>query len=304
MPDRGDVVAAAHRIAGRVHRTPVLTSRTLDEMLGVELHFKCENLQRVGAFKMRGATNAVQMLPSDVGLVATHSSGNHGAALALAARDAGLRSIIVVPRDARPAKRAAIERYGAEVVECEPTLEGRETTLARVLCRTGAVFVPPYDDERIIAAAGTAALELMEDCRGLDQVWVPVGGGGLAAGTVVAAEGAAEVILGEPALARDAKDSLASGVRQDALPPKTVADGLRTALGRLNFEILHRAGTRVCLASEEGIELWTRRVAEIMKTMIEPSAAVTLAAMAENPGVAEGRVGVILSGGNGPGIAF
>lgn len=304
MPDRGDVVAAAHRIAGRVHRTPVLTSRTLDEMLGVELHFKCENLQRVGAFKMRGATNAVQMLPSDVGLVATHSSGNHGAALALAARDAGLRAIIVVPRDARPAKRAAIERYGAEVIECEPTLEGRETTHARVLCRTGAVFVPPYDDERIIAGAGTAALELMEDCRGLDQVWVPVGGGGLAAGTVVAADGAAEVILGEPELARDAKDSLASGVRQDALPPKTLADGLRTALGRLNFEILQRAGTRVCLASEEGIELWTRRVAEIMKMVIEPSAAVTLAAMAENPGVAEGRVGVILSGGNGPGIAF
>ena len=149
MPRRRDVVAAAHRIAGRVHRTPVLTSRTLDEMLGVELHFKCENLQRVGAFKMRGATNAVQMLPSGAGLVATHSSGNHGAALALAARDAGLRAIIVVPRDARPAKCAAIERYGAEVIECEPTLAGRETTLSHVLCRTGSSASPDESLPRV-----------------------------------------------------------------------------------------------------------------------------------------------------------
>ena len=298
MVARTDVVAAARRIAGRVHRTPVLASRTIDAMLGAELHFKCENFQRVGAFKMRGATNAVRSLPAETQVVATHSSGNHGAALALAAAEAGLRAIVVVPRDARPAKRAAIERYGAEVVVCEPTLAARETALDDVCRRTDAAFVPPYDDDNVIAGAGTAALELLEDCPGLDQIWVPVGGGGLAAGTVVAAAGAVDAILAEPELACDAKQSLETGRRQPAMPPTTVADGLRTALGKRNFEILRDAATPVHLASETGIRAWTERVAEIMKIVVEPSAAVTLAAMAENPGAAKGRVGVILSGGN------
>ena len=270
----------------------------MDTLLGVELHFKCESLQRSGAFKMRGATNAVASLADELETVATHSSGNHGAALALAAADVGLRAIIVVPSDARPSKRVAIERYGAEVVLCESTLESREVTLDAVVKRTGATFVPPYDDDRVIAGAGTAALELLEQCPGLDQVWVPVGGGGLAAGSVVAVDGAAEVILAEPALACDAKDSLASGMRQPPRPPKTIADGLRTGLGVRNFAILRAAGTRVCLASEQAIMEWTRRIADVMKIVVEPSAAVTLAAMAENPGVAQGRVGVILSGGN------
>ena len=303
MVSRTDVVEAARRIAGHVHRTPVLTSKTIDAMLGAEIHFKCENLQRSGAFKIRGATNAVRSLPADTGVVATHSSGNHGAALALAAAEAGLRAVVVVPRDARPSKRGAIERYGAEIVTCEPTLAARQATLDEVCRRTGATFVPPYDDQRIIAGAGTAALELLEDCPNLDQIWVPVGGGGLAAGTVVAADPTVEVILAEPALACDAKASLATGVICDALPPKTIADGLRTALGKRNFEILHNAHnarTRVYLASEEGIRDWTGRVAEIMKVVIEPSAAVTLAAMAENRRAAKGRVGVILSGGNAP----
>lgn len=211
-----------------------------------------------------------------------------------------MRAIIVVPRDARPSKRAAIERYGAEIVISEPTLAARQTILDDVCRRTGATFVPPFDDERIIAGAGTAALELLEDCPRLDQLWVPVGGGGLAAGTVVAADGSAEVVLAEPALACDAKASLTTGVICDALPPKTVADGLRTALGRRNFEILYNARRRVYLASEEGIRDWTGRLAEIMKIVIEPSAAVTLAAMAENRSVAKGTVGVILSGGNAP----
>lgn len=267
-------------------------------MLGAELVFKCENLQRTGAFKMRGATNAIALLPDDVGTVATHSSGNHGAALALAAAESGRRAIIVVPRNARASKRAAIERYGAEVVDCAPTLEAREAALNRIVDSTGAVFIPPYDDPGIIAGAGTAALEFLEQCPGLDQVWVPVGGGGLAAGTVRAVDGAAEVVLAEPELARDAKDSLESGTRRPALPPKTIADGLRTALGRLNFEILQRAGCRVHLASEASIERWTARITEIMKIVVEPSAAVTVAAMAENPGIPQGRAGVILSGGN------
>ena len=298
MPTRADVLVAARRIQDHVQHTPVLASRTLDEMLGARFCFKCENLQRSGAFKMRGATNAVRSLPEGVRVVATHSSGNHGAALALAAAQAGRRAVVVVPRDARPSKRAAIERYGAEVVVCESTLAAREATLEDVLASTGATFVPPYDDPRIVAGAGTAALELLTAHPDLDQIWVPVGGGGLAAGTVVATAGRTQVMLAEPLLACDAKDSLDSGILQQALPPRTVADGLRTALGRLNFDILSRARTPVALASEDAIERWTKRVAEIMKIVVEPSAAVTLAAIAEQPGIAHGKVGVILTGGN------
>ena len=298
MPTRAQVLAAAARIERFVHRTPVLTSRAINAMIGAELYFKCENLQRMGAFKIRGATNAVRMLPVGVRVVATHSSGNHGAALALAAAEAGLRAVVVVPSNARPSKRRAIERYGAQVVTSEPTLEGREDMLKQVVQDTGAVFVPPYDDANVIAGAGTAALELLAQCPGLDQVWVPVGGGGLAAGTVIAAGESVRVVLAEPALARDAKNSLESGVLSPAMPPVTVADGLRTALGKLNFEVLHSAGVPVYLASEEGIERWTARLPAVMKVVVEPSGAVTLAAMAENALAARGRVGVILSGGN------
>ena len=297
-PTRADVLAAAKRIEGRVHRTPVLASRTVDALIGAELHFKCENLQRMGAFKIRGATNALVQLVDRVDTVATHSSGNHGAALALAAAEAGLRAIVVVPSNARSSKRRAIERYGAEVVTCEPTLEGREAALQRVVEETGAVFVPPYDHPHIIAGAGTAALELLEQRPGLDQIWVPVGGGGLAAGTALAVGDHAQVVLAEPALAGDAKLSLETGVLQDAMPPVSVADGLRTALGQLNFDVLHAAKVPVHLASEAGIEAWATRLAAIMKIVVEPSAAVTLAAMAENAGAARGKVGVILSGGN------
>ena len=297
-PTRADVVAAAARIRHHVHRTPVLTSRTIDAILGAEFHFKCENLQRMGAFKIRGATNAVRLLPDTVETVATHSSGNHGAALALAAAEAGLRAIIVVPSDARESKRCAIERYGAEVVTSEPTLASREATLKGVVADTGATFVPPYDHADIIAGAGTSALELLEQCPGLDQVWVPVGGGGLAAGTVLAVGDEAQVVLAEPALAADARQSLISGVLQRAMPPVSVADGLRTGLGKLNFAILRGAGVTVHLASEAGIEAWTAGASAILKVVVEPSAVVTLAAMAENAGAARGRVGVILSGGN------
>ena len=292
------MVAAAGRIRHHVHRTPVLRSRTIDDLLGAEFHFKCENLQRMGAFKIRGATNAVRQLPDSVETVATHSSGNHGAALALAAAEAGLRAIIVVPRDARESKRCAIERYGADVVTSEPTLASRQATLERVVAETGATFVPPYDHADIIAGAGTSALELLDQRPGLDQVWVPVGGGGLAAGTVLAVGDEAQVILAEPELAADARQSLASGVLQGAMPPVSVADGLRTALGKLNFAILRAAGVAVHLASEAGIEAWVARLSAILKVVVEPSAVVTLAAMAENAGVARGRVGVILSGGN------
>lgn len=304
-PTRTDVIAAAQVLSGRVHETPVLTSATLNAHLGVDLFFKCENLQRSGAFKIRGATNAVRALPKDIRVVATHSSGNHGAALALAAREAGRKAVVVLPRDAQPAKRAAIARYGAEIVVCEPTLAAREETLAAVLARTGATFVPPYDDARIIAGAGTAALEFLQQQPALDQIWVPVGGGGLAAGTVLAAGDAAQVVLAEPELARDAKDALESGQPQPPLPPKTIADGLRTALGERNFAILRQARAPVWLASEKGIRHWTTLLGAILKVVVEPSAAVTVAAMAENPSgtlpknrAKIPKVGVILSGGN------
>ena len=299
--DASDVAAAAARIEGHVHRTPVLASRTLDRELGVRLHFKCENFQRSGAFKMRGASNAVRSLAGNVATVATHSSGNHGAALALAARDAGLDAVVVVPANARPNKREAVRRYGARLVDCDAELASREATLAAVLGDTGATFVPPYDDDRIITGAGTAALELLEDCPALNQVWVPVGGGGLAAGTVLATAGQPgnpTVVLAEPALAGDAKASLERGERQPPMPPRSVADGLLTGLGERNFAILRRAGAGVALASEEAIRHWTQRIAEVMKVVVEPSAAVAVAAMAENPGVAAGDVGVVLSGGN------
>ena len=297
-PTRHDVLAAAERIRGRVRRTPVLAGTVLDELLGVECCLKCEHQQFAGAFKARGAANAVLCLPDDVQVVATHSSGNHGAALALAAQRSGLDAVVVVPSDARTSKRQAIERYGGRIVECEPTLEARESTLAAVVAETSAVFVPPYDHPHIIAGAGTAALELQDECPGLTQIWVPVGGGGLAAGTVLAAAGRTQVVLAEPQLARDAKDSLASGRLHKALPPLSVADGLRTGLGELNFRILKKAKTPVFLASEHGIERWMRLLAERAGIVVEPSAAVTLAAMAENPGSAHGRVGVVLSGGN------
>ena len=303
-PTRADVVAAAHALRGRVHQTPVLTSATLNALLGVELFFKCENLQRSGAFKMRGATNAVRALPDDVRAVATHSSGNHGAALALAAREAGRKAVVVLPRDAHAAKRNAVARYGAEIVPCEPTLAAREETLAEVLANTGATFVHPYDDAHIIAGAGTAALELLEQQPALEQIWVPVGGGGLAAGTVLAAGEAAQVVLAEPALAHDAKDALESGEPKPALPPKTIADGLRTALGQRNFAILRQARPPVWLVSEAGIRYWTALLQAILKVVVEPSAAVAIAAMAENPEATSTnagktpKVGVILSGGN------
>lgn len=299
--DASDVAAAAARIKGHVHRTPVLTSRTLDRELGVRLHFKCENFQRSGAFKMRGASNAVRSLAGNVATVATHSSGNHGAALALAARDASLDAVVVVPANARPNKREAVRRYGARLVDCDAELASREATLAAVLGDTGATFVPPYDDDRIIAGAGTAALELLEECPDLSQIWVPVGGGGLAAGTVLAAAGrpgSPAVVLAEPALAGDAKASLERGERQPPMPPRSIADGLLTGLGERNLAILQQAGAGVVLASEEAIRHWTQRIAEVMKVVVEPSAAVALAAMAENPGVAAGDVGVVLSGGN------
>jgi threonine dehydratase len=302
VPTIDDVRAAAARIEAFVHRTPVHTSAALDEWSGATVLCKCENLQRSGAFKFRGATNAVRSL-SDAEAergVATHSSGNHGAALALAARQRGAAAYVVVPVDASPVKRAAIEAFGAQIVECEPTLAAREATLDDVVARTGATVVHPYDDVRVIAGAGTAALELLEEVPGLDVVVVPVGGGGLCSGTSIAVHGvdaSVRVIGAEPLGADDAARSLASGqlIRQEA--PDTIADGLRTSLSPRTFAILAAHVDTIVTVSDDATIAAMRFVWERMKLVVEPSAAVAVAA-ARAARLEGARVGIILSGGN------
>jgi len=312
LPDFAAVREAARRIAPHVHRTPVVTSRTLDRMTGARLWFKCENLQRGGAFKIRGAANAVLSLGEEEAArgVVTHSSGNHGAALALAASIRGIPAWVVMPEDAPRVKRAAVEGYGATVVLCEPTAEAREETAARLREETGAELVHPYDDARVIAGQGTAALELLEQVAGLDLVVVPVGGGGLAAGTAIAVAGAApgvRIAGAEPAAADDAARSLAAG-RRVANPPgrvETLADGLKAPLSERTFRALSAGLAAIVTVDEDAIASATRTVFERMKLVVEPSAAVPVAALLagalplpERPDGEPARVGVVLSGGN------
>jgi threonine dehydratase len=303
-PTFDDVMAAAERIEGHVHRTPVAACATLDEMAGCRLHLKCEQLQKVGAFKARGATNAVFSLDDDAAAtgVCTHSSGNHAAALARAAGLRGIPAHIVMPASAPPVKRAAVAGYGAQITECEPTLEARETTLARVQARTGATFIHPYDDPRVIAGQGTAALELLDEVDGLDALVVPVGGGGLASGTVTAAAGwrfGVEVWGAEPEGADDAFRSLRDGRRYPSVRPDTIADGLLTALSDRTFRILYRGLTGILTVDDDAIVRAMRLIWQRAKLVVEPSAAVPLAAVLEHPTHFAGRsVGLILSGGN------
>ncbi len=299
-----DIRQAATRIAGRVHRTPVLTCSAVDRLAGASLFFKCENFQKVGAFKMRGATNAVLSLHDDEADrgVATHSSGNHAQALALAARLRGIPAYIVMPTNAPAVKRAAVEGYGAEIITCEPTLQAREDTLAAVVERTGATFVHPYDNESIIAGQGTAAVELMEEVPVLDVVMAPVGGGGLLSGTALAVKALApdiRVIGAEPAGADDAARSLAAGRIIPSVDPDTVADGLLTSLGERNFPIIKEHVSAIWTVGDPDIIAAMRLIWERMKIVIEPSAAVCPAAVLARPEeVAELRIGIILSGGN------
>jgi threonine dehydratase len=299
-----DVRAAAERIHSHAHRTPVLTCGALDGMAGARLFFKCENFQKVGAFKFRGACNAVLSLADKEAErgVATHSSGNHAAALSLAARLRGIPAHIVMPRTAPRVKRAAVEGYGGCIRFCEPTLEAREYTLAEVLAETGAVEIHPYNDPRVIAGQGTAALELLEEFDNLDIVIAPVGGGGLLSGTAISITAMAprvKVMAGEPAVADDAYRSLQAGRIIPSVNPATVADGLRTSLGPNTFAIIRRRVERILRVEEDAIVAATRLVWERMKILIEPSSAVPLAAVLGNPDIFYGRrVGVILSGGN------
>lgn len=303
-PTIRDVRAAAARIADRVHRTPVMTCANLDAVAGMRLYFKCENLQRVGAFKFRGATNAVRALDDEQAArgVLTHSSGNHGQAVARAARERGVPAWVVMPRDAPAVKRRAVEGQGATVVDCEPTLAAREDAAAEVAQRTGATFVHPYDDPRVIAGQGTAALELLQDVLGLDALVVPVGGGGLCSGTCIAAHGENPTLAvygAEPARADDACRSLQAGRLLPVGEADTIADGLRTSLSERTFAILRAHVAGIATVEEDEIVHALRSVWERMKLVIEPSAAVALAACARlHDDLAGRRVGVILSGGN------
>jgi threonine dehydratase len=298
-------VREAHaRIRPHIVRTPVLTSRTLDALAGARLFFKCENFQNVGAFKARGATNAVLMLPEALAArgVATHSSGNHAAALARAARIRGIQAHIVMPTNAPTVKRAAVERYGGRIVDCEPTLEARETTAARVLAATGATFVHPYDDASVMAGQGTAALELLEDVGELDALVCPVGGGGLLAGTAVTAKALApgiQIIAAEPLLADDAARSFAAGRLIPLEHTSTIADGLRTSLSEATFAVMRRHVDAVLTVDEDAIVAAMRQIWEILKIVVEPSGSVPYAAVLGAAQRFHGRrVGVILSGGN------
>jgi threonine dehydratase/serine racemase len=304
--DLAAVREAAARIAGFVHRTPVMTSETLDRFAGRRLFFKCENLQKVGAFKYRGATNAVRKLTEEEAArgVVTHSSGNHAQALALAARVRGTPAYIVMPKTATPVKKAAVEGYGGIVTLCEPTLEAREQTAAEIVERTGATLIPPYDHADVIAGQGTAALELLEDVPDLDAIITPVGGGGLLSGVCIAARGVKpgiRVFGAEPLGADDAARSMAAGTLIPQTAPNTIADGLLTSLGQLTWPIIRDKVERVFTVTDDQIRAAMRLVWERMKLVIEPSAAVPVAVvLADEFRSLTGidRAGIMLSGGN------
>ncbi len=292
------------RVVG--HRTPIATCSSLDDIAGRHLFFKCENLQRIGAFKVRGASNFVFKLPEETARrgVVTHSSGNHGQAVAVAAGMRGIEARIVMPSTASPVKRRAIEGYGGIVIECEPNEAARDATAARAVEETGGTFIPPYDHPDIIAGQGTCALELLEDLPDLQAIVAPVGGGGLMSGTSIAAHGidaGIRLFGAEPAGADDAYRSLAEGRIVPQTDPRTIADGLLTSLGPLTFAVLSEHLERIVTVDEEAIVAAMKLFWERAKLVIEPSAAVAVAVvLGEEFRSLEGfeRVGVILSGGN------
>src|SRR5574339_76937 len=303
-PTLTDIQEAWQRIRPYAHRTPVLTCESLNQKVGAQVYLKCENLQKVGAFKFRGACNAVFALSDEEAKrgVATHSAGNHAQALALAARLCGIPAYIVMPNNAPAVKKAAVAGYGGQITFCEPTLEAREATLKHVVSETGANVVHPYNDERVIAGQGTATLELLEDVPDLDVILVPVGGGGLLSGTAIAARGTSprvRVIAGEPVMADDAFRSVQAGRILPSVNPRTVADGLLTSLGTLTFPIICQNVEQIVTVSEKAIIEAMKFVWERAKIIIEPSAAVPIGVLWEKKIDLTGlKVGVIVSGGN------
>jgi threonine dehydratase len=303
LPVFADVVAAAARIGPHVIRTPVMRSAAFDARAGRQVFFKCENLQTGGAFKFRGAMNvALQLDPARTPLLVTHSSGNHGNALSLAAKARGMRAIVIVPRDSSRAKIAAIESAGARLELCEPGLPAREQRVAEILAREPGELVHPFDDERIIAGQGTATLEFLAEVGELDVVSTPVGGGGLIGGTALAAKALSpgiRVVGAEPAQADDAYQSFRSGERRAVRTPNTIADGLRGFIGVRNFALLRALVDDVVTVSEAEIVAAMRIVLGDLKLLIEPSAAVPVAAaLAGKLGSPGQRIGIVLSGGN------
>lgn len=298
-----DVLQAAQRIKPYIHRTPVLTNSSLNEKVGAQVFMKCENLQKVGAFKFRGASNAVWSLTDEEAAhgVVTHSSGNHAQALALAAKMRGIPAYIVMPSNAPQVKKNAVAGYGGQITFCEPTLEARESTMEGIRLSTGASVVHPYNDERVMAGQGTAALELLEEIPDLDVIIAPVGGGGLLSGTAIAAETkkGIRVIAAEPEMADDAFRSMQVGEIIPSLNPKTIADGLLTSLGLLTYPIIKERVQQVVTVSELGIIESMKFVWERAKIVIEPSAATVIAVLWEKKIDLSGlKVGMILSGGN------
>ncbi len=295
----------AHRIVQKyAHHTPVLTSKSINKITGSNLFFKCENFQKVGAFKFRGACNAVFSLTEDEARkgVATHSSGNHAAALALAARMRGIAANIVMPDNSPEIKKKAVAGYGANITFCEPTLQARETTLAMIVAETGATEIHPYNNFNVIAGQGTAAKELIEESGDFDIIMAPVGGGGLLSGTALSAKYLlpyCKVIAAEPAGADDAFRSFHEKKIIPSVHPKTIADGLLTSLGERNFAIIMQNVDDIVTVSEEKIVEAMRMIWERMKIIIEPSSAVPLAAILEGKiDIQNKKVGIILSGGN------
>jgi threonine dehydratase len=300
-----DSIHAAHeRIRPHIHRTSVLTSSRLNEANGTSLFFKCENFQKIGAFKARGATNAVFSLDDATARrgVATHSSGNHGAAVARAAKLRGIPAHIVMPSNSAKVKVRAVESYGAHIVFCEPTEAAREATCTEVIKKTGATLIHSFENEDVIAGQGTAAVEMLEDIPDLDLVMCPVGGGGLLSGTAIAAKSMRpkiKVIAVEPENVDDAAQSFRAGRRIVTEKKFTIADGLRTNVGEHTFPIIQRYVDNIVTVSEEAIILAMRTIWETMKIIIEPSAAVPYAAIVDSKiDIGGKRVGIILTGGN------
>lgn len=303
-PSLEDIREAHQRIQPFIHKTPILTSSAIDAMAGCQIFFKCENFQKVGAFKARGAANAVMKLsPEKLAKgVATHSSGNHAAALARAATIAGIKSYIVMPSNAPEIKKKAVRSYGGEIIECKPNLIARETTLNAVVEKTGATFIPPYDAMDVIEGQATCALEMWEESIAFDTIMAPVGGGGLLAGTALATHYLSpetKIIAGEPEGADDAFRSFHAKKLIPMSAPNTIADGLLTSLGKITFDIIMEHVDDILTVNDEEIIDAMRLVYERMKIIIEPSCAVPLAALLKNKERFAGqKVGIILSGGN------
>jgi threonine dehydratase len=304
-PSFADIAKAYELITPHIHHTPVLTNKSINRIIGAEIFFKCENFQKTGAFKFRGACNAIFSLTENEASrgVGTHSSGNHAAALAYAASLKGLKAFIVMPSTAPEIKKKAVRGYGGEITFCEPTLQARESTLQNLVNKNGITVIHPYNNQKVIAGQGTSALELMNEIQGLDLVMCPVGGGGLLSGTALSVKALSpgcRVIAAEPAGADDAFRSFHAGYIIPSVNPKTIADGLLTSLGDITFSIIKEKVDEIVTVSEEAIVDAMRLIWERMKIIIEPSSAVPLAALLQNKVDLKNfrRIGIILSGGN------